>query len=128
MIKNKIKVFIAILIVVISIIAFKGYRLYSEYSKPPQITIINDSNSDLTNITLCGVGFNKKIGDIFTGKSLKVEVKPRSESSLEISFTANSKKYTKDDLAYIEPRGGYIVKLTIDETFNIKSENGLDIN
>ncbi len=119
------KLFIAIIVISATFFIFKGFQIYSRYSIPPQVTVINNSKVELEDITLLGSGFTKKIGSLKPKSSLITAVHPKGESGLEISFTVKSKKYQKDDLAYIESTGGYIVRITIDESLKIKSEIGL---
>ena len=123
------RIFIALIVIVVIFFIFKGCHLNAKYLIPPQITIINNSTLELKDITLSGSGFTEKVGNLIPGGSMNTVVHPRGESGLEISFTAKSERYQKDDLAYIESTGGYIVKLIIDESLDIKSECkfGLDI-
>ena len=113
-------IFIAVILICTSYFIFKEYQLYSQYSSSPQIIIINNSKLELKNIILSGSGFTEKAGNLVPGSNLSLVVHPRGESSLELSFSAKSEKYQKDDLAYIEASGGYIIKLIIDESLNIK--------
>ncbi|MFH2139010.1 MAG: hypothetical protein ABII88_10980 [Candidatus Omnitrophota bacterium] len=116
------RLLVAIIVIASTFFILKGCQVYSKYSRPPKITVINNSKLELKDVTLLGAGFTKKIGNLDPQGSLSTEVQPRGESGLKISFTAKSENYQKDDLAYIESTGGYIVQITIDESLNIKSE------
>jgi hypothetical protein len=97
------------------------------YNSPPEVRIINRSNADLRDFTLEGRGFHESIDVIPSNSKAAIEVKPAGESSLKIEFNANSRHFMDDDLAYIEPRGGYWVKLTVLEDFSVDADGGFRI-
>lgn len=97
------------------------------YNSPPEIRIVNRSSADLREFTLEGRGFHETIGVIPSDSKLAIEVKPAGESNLKIEFNANSNHFMDDDLAYIEPKGGYWVKLTVLEDFSVDVDGGFRI-
>jgi hypothetical protein len=60
--------------------------LWRGYSGPPVITVVNDSGSPLTNVTLEGNGFSQSLPDIVPGGSVTTIVHPRGESSFKVAF------------------------------------------
>jgi hypothetical protein len=97
-----------------------GAKLYRYYCSP-QVIIVNESNNALTEITLTGTGFQSAIDSIPQKTTIIETIKPTGESGLKISFNANSQTYSKDGDCYLEPRGGYKVKITIDPELNIEA-------
>ncbi|MGD2057878.1 MAG: hypothetical protein PVI04_04035 [Anaerolineales bacterium] len=49
---------------------------------------------------------------------------PAGESSLQIEFNAQGRHFIEDDLAYIEPKGGYWVELIILEDYSVDVDGG----
>lgn len=94
------------------------------YDSPPEIRILNRSGVDLQGIVLEGRGFRESIGNLDTGARLRVDVMPAGESSLQIEFYAQGRHFIEDDLAYIEPKGGYWVELIILEDYSVDVDGG----
>ena len=94
------------------------------YDAPPEIRILNRSGVDLQGIVLEGRGFRESIGNLASGARLSVDVLPAGESSLQIEFKAQGRHFVEDDLTYIEPQGGYWVKLTILEDYSVDVDGG----
>src|SRR6266508_2153159 len=90
-----------------------GYGLNRAVFGPPVITIENQSALRLSQIQVIGTGFSQSVSDIQPGDQRTIVVHPTSESGLKIEFIANGKHMSTDDLAYIEPSGGYCERLVI---------------
>ena len=88
-------------------------------SRAPVITITNQSTNALTNFIVSGSGFSERIGLITAGAERTLTIRPRGESGLRIAFDAGSQHIDVDDLAYVEPRSGYRVSITIQPDLKI---------
>ena len=113
--------FLCIFLIATLIACYFGYLLY-QFSSPPKITIINNSNSVLQNLIVSGSGFSKEIKSLEPRTSTVIKVTPPGESGLKIKFKANFREFEKDDLAYIESSGGYLVTITISDNFKITAK------
>ena len=113
--------FLCVVLIAALIICLFGYLLY-QFSSPPKITIINNSNSVLQNIIVSGSGFLKEIKSLEPQTSTVIKVHPPGESGLIIKFKADSREFGKDDLAYIESSGGYRITITISDNLEITSK------
>jgi hypothetical protein len=107
--------------IILSIICLFSCSFY----KAPEITIYNDSSEPIKNITLLGSGFSKNIPLLESSKSISITVQSVGESALEMQFDTPKGRIIKDDLAYVESRGGYKVTIKIDEDFNVDSTSKL---
>jgi hypothetical protein len=94
--------------------------------KPPQITVVNNSTSVLSEILLYGIGLRKLIEKIEPNQSRTVTVLPDGESSVTLEAVTPVKHITAKDLGYLERRGGYVIQITITSDYNI--ETRLDLN
>ncbi len=112
-------------IATLGIIAIGFWLVAQGFLGHPTITIVNDSPSALSDIVIRGEGWSRELSDISPGASAAVVVKPNGESGLEIAFSADGKRFTKNDLAYIERNGGYCVAITICDDMEITSETKL---
>ena len=95
-------------------------------SKPPQITVVNNSTSVLSEILLSGIGFKQMIDKIEPNQSKTVTVVPDGESSVTLEAVTPVKHITAKDLGYFERRGGYVIQITITSNYNI--ETRVDLN
>ena len=93
---------------------------------PPQVTIVNDSTSAVTDILLYGNGFKQVINRIEPNDSKTVTVVPAAESSVTMEAVTPSRYITAKDVGFIEPSGGFRIKITITADYNI--ETGVDLN
>lgn len=86
----------------------------------PYIRVTNNTGFLLTKVVLTGRGFRRKVVDIQAGESTELVVVPGGESGLEISFTVDGRQYSQDDLAYLEPTGGYCMELVVDPDRSVR--------
>jgi hypothetical protein len=100
-----------------------GHGIYDQFWNMPSIMIVNQSNTQLNDLNLSGTGFQRSIEFIPPKTTRWITVKPTGESSLKVSFTADNKFYSKDDLAYFEPCGGYQVRVLINPALDIEAES-----
>lgn len=92
------------------------------YYGPPVITVVNDSGSKITNVVLEGHGFSVTLPDVDSGEAVTTIVHPSGESSLKIDFQLDGRVVTKDDLIYIESRGGYLAIITVQRGGQVKCQ------
>ncbi|MFZ2356857.1 MAG: hypothetical protein WAW67_03415 [Candidatus Omnitrophota bacterium] len=115
-IKNKI-IIVSILFLICGIyIAYKGCF------GTPVITIFNDSHAILKNIKISGTGYSKIILEIKPKEKFTFVASAKGETGIIIDFESPNGRIFRDDLAYIEARGGYGVLLTITNNFEIKTD------
>jgi len=89
------------------------------YNAQPRIEVENNSDLYLEDLVVEGTGFRLQIDRLPPRSKIAALVHVAGESGLKVSFTAESKAYSDNDLAYLEERGGYYVVVTIDEDLNI---------
>jgi hypothetical protein len=90
-------------------------------SKPPQITVVNNSTSVLSEISLSGIGFKQVIDRIEPNQSKTITVDPDGESSVTLEAITPVRHITAKDLGYLERRGGYVIQITITSDYNIET-------
>lgn len=98
--------------------------LWRGYFGPPVITVLNDSGSQITSLALEVDGFSVVLPDVVPGDSVTTIVHPSGESGLKIDFQLEDRLVTKDDLAYIESRGGYVAVVTVQRGGRIECRSG----
>lgn len=91
-------------------------------NRPPQITVINNSTSVLSEISLSGIGFKQVIDKIEPNQSKTVTVRPDGESGVTLEAVTPVKHITAKDLGYLERRGGYVIQITITSDYNIETK------
>jgi hypothetical protein len=88
---------------------------------PPQITVVNNSTSALSEIRLSGIGFKQVIDKIEPNESKTVTVLPDGESSVTLDAITPVRHITAEGLGYFERRGGYVVQITITSNYNVET-------
>jgi hypothetical protein len=88
---------------------------------PPQITIVNNSTSAVTDVLLRGNGFDQIIDKIEPNSSKTVTVLPKGESAVSMEAVTPLKYITAKDVGYINRDGGYKVQITITVDYNIET-------
>ena len=89
--------------------------------KPPQITVVNNSTSVLSEIQLYGMGFKQMIDRIEPNQSKTIVVEPEGESGVTLDADTPARHITAKDLGFLERRGGYEVQITITSNYNIET-------
>ncbi len=80
---------IRVVLVIISIFGVASIIGYRGIYGPPQITIVNNSSSELTAVVLSGERWSQSVSNISMGNSVTVLVHPKGESGLSISFVSS---------------------------------------
>lgn len=114
--KNKLIIIAMPLLICGSYIAYKGYF------GAPVITVCNHSSVSLKNIKVSGGGYSKIIPEVKPKEKFSFVASAKGETGVIIDFESPNGRIFRDDLAYIEQRGGYGVLLTINNNFEIKTD------
>lgn len=103
-----------ILTVLLCLAAFTGC------ARQPQLTVINQSSTPLTNLVVSGAGFSVNFGTLAPGEQTRVGVSPLGESSLRLKFDAGGRRYSVAPNCYFENSPLYRVTATIGPDFTVK--------
>ncbi len=93
--------------------------LLSGCTRGAQITVVNRSTAELTNVIAAGTGFSQAVGSIPAGEQRSVSVSPRGESGLQINFDANGKHFLSIPQGYFEGGSSYKVTATVAPDFTV---------
>jgi hypothetical protein len=93
-------------------------------SRGTQIIVINQADVPLGDVVVSGSGFSQQVGTIQPNAELRVWVRPRGESGLQVRFNARGKAVSFGPDGYFEGGGGYVVRVTISPSLavSVKSE------
>ncbi len=118
--KSKNKLLTSSIFVVLFICS--AYIIYKGLFGAPIITVYNDLPVILRTIKLSGTGYSKIIPEINPKESFTFIATAKGETGIVIDFESPSGHIFRDDLAYIEERGGYGIRLTITNNYEIKTD------
>ena len=104
---------------------FMGLALLSGCDRAPQVTIVNQSNAELTNVVVSGTGFSEAIAPIPAGAERQVSVRPQGESGLKLDFVANNRQFSSPPQGYFENNPSYKVTATVAPDFTVKVDSRL---
>ncbi len=104
---------------ILSIVFVSVLMLVVGCSRSPQLTVINRSTTELTNVIASGTGFTQAIGSIPAGGQRSIVVSPRSESSLQLTFNANGKHFASAPQGYFENSSNYKITATVSPDFTV---------
>ena len=94
-------------------------------SRSPVITITNRSAITLSNVVVSGSGFSQRVGTIPAGGECRLNVHPRGESALRLSFDAGARHVDSGEQGYFEGGGDYYVEATISTNLSVSVSSGL---
>ena len=77
------------------------------------ITVTNNCPTTVRDIVLSGSGFSESVPSLAPGESSTLQVQPKGESGVAISFTAYSRKVVLQQQGYFEGGGAYRVSVSI---------------
>ena len=106
-------------------------RVQRGYFGPPVITIVNESESVLSDIAVAGNGFRQTVSDLVPAGSTSFVVHPLGESGLKLACRLADRRIETDNLSYIEASGGYAVTITVRHDGDVEcdySPGNLDFN
>lgn len=93
---------------------------------PPKITVRNVSTEIIKNVVVFGYGWSQPLPSLESRKEIFFVLENmKGESGLGIEFDTSAGHVKKNDLAYLEGRGGYYTTLTIRPDYNIDVETGI---
>jgi hypothetical protein len=104
---------------------FMGLTLLSGCDRAPQVTIVNQSSAELTNVVVSGTGFSEAIGPIPAGAERQISVRPQGESGLKLDFVANNRQFSSAPQGYFENNPSYKVTATVAPDFTVKVDSRL---
>lgn len=96
-----------------ALVAIGLWSLERAFFGPPVITVVNETGYVVSRLNVTGEGFSVSLPDLSTGSQVTTIARPPGESGLAVSFLINGQTVTKDDVAYIEPSGGYVTVVTL---------------
>jgi hypothetical protein len=97
-------------------------RVYRGYFGPPVITIVNASESVLSDIAVAGNGFRQSVSDLLPAGSRSFVIHPLGESGLKLACRLADRRIETDNLSYIEASGGYAVTITVRHDGHVECE------
>ena len=89
-------------------------------ARQPQLTVVNQSSTPLTNLVVSGSGFSASVGTLAPGAQTRIGVSPSGESSLRFEFDAGGKHHSSAPDCYFENSSLYRVTATIGPDFSVK--------
>lgn len=88
-------------------------------SRGTQIVVINQADVPLREVVVSGSGFSQQVGTIQPNAELRVWVRPRGESGLQVRFNARGKAVSFGPEGYFEGGGGYVVTATVSPKLDV---------
>jgi hypothetical protein len=88
-------------------------------TRSPNLSIINRSTAELTNVVATGSGFTKSTGSIPAGQQQSISVSPRGESDLKLEFDANGKHFKSVPQGYFESGSNTNLTATVSSDFSV---------
>ncbi len=110
---------------ILSIFLVSVLALVVGCSQAPQLTVINRSTAELTNVVASGTGFTQPVGSIPAGGQRSILVNPRGESGLQLAFDANGKHFSSAPQGYFENSSNYKITATISPDFTVTVDTKL---
>ncbi|MEY2858336.1 MAG: hypothetical protein RLZZ74_2649 [Cyanobacteriota bacterium] len=94
----------------VSVLGLGSTIALSGCTRGGNLSVVNLSATELTNVVATGSGLNQSIGAIPAGQQREVSLRVPGESALKLDFNANGKHFTSGRQGYVE--GGYNIKIT----------------
>ena len=86
------------------------------------LSVVNGSTTEITNVVATGSGFTRSIGSIPAGQRRDVSMSLAGESSLKLDFDANGKRFTSKPQGYAEGGSNIKVMAVVAPDFTVKVE------
>jgi hypothetical protein len=83
------------------------------------VAVSNNSATALRNVVISGSGFSQAIPLITPGATITTRVRPRGESGIAVSFTADSRRIALPQQGYIEGSGNYAATVIVKPDFSV---------
>jgi hypothetical protein len=88
----------------------------------PNVTIINNSQSELSNVVISGTGFSQTVGNIKIGAKQSILIKPSGESGIALAFDTAGKRHSSKPRGYFESSADKL-NVTIAPDFTVDVKN-----
>ncbi len=108
-----------------TVLILSAVALLAGCTRGAQITIVNRSTAELTNVVAAGTAFSQAVGSIPAGEQRSVSVSPRGESGLQLNFDANGKHFSSTSQGYFESGSSYKVTATVAPDFTVNVDTKL---
>lgn len=108
----------ALLGIVLLILALGIHLIFVGLTGAPVFRIINNSPSTLTEVSLAGTEWEKKIDRVAPASTLEFVQHVSGEQDFGMSFVANGKKHSGEG-TYFEGSGGYCIDITIGVDYSV---------
>lgn len=111
----------AILGMILLVLALGARSTYLALSGAPVFRIRNNSAAALTDLSLAGTGWEKRIDRIEPASGVEFVQHVRGEADFGLAFTADGKKRSAEG-AYFEGAGGYCIDIIIETDYSVRVE------
>ncbi len=91
----------------------------------PRISIDNRSGRTLNALEISGQGFRQFLGRLGPAERRSLQVRPSGESGVRLRFRAGRRWIDTGEQGYIEPRGGYLLDLTVTPALTVRVDGRL---
>jgi hypothetical protein len=108
-----------------TVLILSALALLAGCTRGAQITVVNRSTADLTNVVAAGTGFSQAVGSIPAGDLRSVSVSPDGESGLKLNFDANGKHFSSTPQGYFEGGSSYKVTAIVSPNFTVTVDTKL---
>lgn len=96
-----------------------GLVVVSRFSGAPVVTLINESSTRLTEVTLTGETWRHPVPDLDPGTKTSVTPKFRGEAGLSLSFSAGGQLRSPKTGIYLESSGAYRITAIIHKDLTV---------
>ena len=105
---------LGVLLLILGVLCLSGgLVVVSKFSGAPVVTLINESSTRLTQITLTGETWRHPVPDIEPGTKTTVTPKFAGETGMSLSYSAGGPLRSPKTGIYLESSGGYRIKAVI---------------
>lgn len=106
----------------LSVLAAAGF---AGCSSGTPVTVTNGSSAPIEAVVLSGSGFTEAVGTIAPGESVSLNVHPRGESGLAVSFRTGNRRVTAPSQGYFEGGGAYRVRAVVGSDLAVEVDSEL---
>jgi len=97
-----------------------GLLAYAACNRGAQITVRNESATEVQDVRVEGRCFAETIGNLRSGARKSVHAKPCGESSIRIKLSVRGAAHETSGLGYIEASSSHAVTLVIGSDFSVR--------
>lgn len=85
----------------------------------PVVTVVNESEARLSDVTLTGETWRHAVPDILSGATVAVTPKFGGETGMSLSFSAGGKIHSPKTGIYLESSGGYRIDAVVHKDLSV---------